>query len=92
MPRFTENITANGSTSARKYPNKFTLFGKGTWDSGSAQLQVSHDDGTTWIDVTGITLTQDGYKDVELNALEPLNYRVTVSSIASAADLYFTIV
>lgn len=91
MARFVENITDNGSTGAlTPTSNTFTLVGAGDWDSGSAQLEMSPDQGTTWIAVPSITLTANGYKDVSLNASEPLQYRVTLTSIAgAAADLYF---
>lgn len=32
----------------------------GTWDGASAQLQLSPDNGTTWVDIDGALLTENG--------------------------------
>ena len=32
----------------------------GTWDGATAQLQISPDEGTTWLDVTGASVTENG--------------------------------
>jgi hypothetical protein len=36
------------------------IAAQGTWGSGTIQLQVTPDAGTTWINVSGISITADG--------------------------------
>ncbi|RZN09655.1 hypothetical protein CWO91_16640 [Bradyrhizobium genosp. SA-3] len=65
-------ITGNGSTSGVVWPGGrgvFTAFG--TFGSGTIKLQVSYDDGTTWMDVdrsgdTYCTFTSNGSGGFEL--------------------------
>lgn len=45
---------------------QFTAWG--TWDGATAQLQWSPDDGSTWIDVDGAGLTENGGVIVSLPA------------------------
>jgi len=41
-----------------------TFVGDGTWDTAALKLQMSPDGGTTAIDVTGVSLTANGHKDI----------------------------
>ena len=38
------------------------LAAEGTWDSGTIKVQISPDGGTTFVDLTDISITADGTK------------------------------
>jgi hypothetical protein len=62
---FTVNTLDTGTALAIEHTNDgyFCFYASGTFGSGTAKLQVSPDDtGTVWLDVTGASLTADGYK------------------------------
>lgn len=64
-----QTLSADGNTTAVYFSGgkgTFTVFG--TFGSGTAKLQRSVDDGTTWIDVTSASLTADGQINFEFSA------------------------
>ena len=77
------NLTADGQTDAVKFGPKSVLIAEGTWGSGTVKLQFRPVGHTVWIDVTGASLTADGYKDVELNAQGDLEFRADLSGATS---------
>ena len=57
-----------------------TLYGEGTWGSGTMALQASPDDGATWVNVT--TLTANGASHVQVVS-HVLRLRLTGSTGAT---------
>lgn len=58
---FTANATGTALAIDHTNDGYFCFYATGTFGSGTAKLQVSLD-GTTYVDVTGASLTADGYK------------------------------
>lgn len=56
----------------------------GTWNGATAKLQFSPDQGTTWIDVDGASLTVDGGGPFNL---PPLKHRVAISGAGGSTSL-----
>jgi hypothetical protein len=56
----------------------------GTWDGATAKLQMTPDQGTTWIDVDGATATVDGGGPFDL---PPLKHRVVISGAGVSTSL-----
>jgi hypothetical protein len=61
-----DGVSANGNSSALALDRAhggggraFTLVAEGTWGGGTITLQLSPDEGTTWVD-TSYTLSADG--------------------------------
>jgi|TARA_Y100000034_G_scaffold132026_1_gene194060 hypothetical protein len=76
--------TANADSSSFEWPGgakAATFVGYGTWDTSTLKLQMSPDGGTTWIDVTGVSLTADGHKDIP-----PLGSGVLVRANLASVD------
>lgn len=87
-----KNQTTNGSGDALTILNKtsyvhfYTVVAYGTWDTATLTLQISPDDGTTWIaHSTGATFTDNGHSKVELGP--GIQLRGTVSSVGTGTDL-----
>jgi hypothetical protein len=60
-----------------------TIAASGTWDSATVKLQVSPDDGTTWLDVgTASTLSDDGCANFEFPPCD-LRLVLTVTGTSS---------
>ena len=78
--------TANGSTSSLNWDGRTgQVIASGTWDSATLQLEVSPDDGTTWISIGDEgKLTDDGAFNFNLN---PCNVRLTVVSAGASTSL-----
>lgn len=85
------NLTADGNTGEQKFNPKLVFIAEGTWGSGTAKLQFRPSGHTTWIDVTGASMTADGYKDVELKATTDVEFRVNLAG-STSPDLNFTII
>jgi hypothetical protein len=70
----------NGSTAGKDWMGGATTWAIwGTWDSATAQLQYSPDDGTTWVDVEGASRTDNGaWLNIPLPGTAA-KYRVTIS-------------
>jgi hypothetical protein len=48
-------------------PGLYEWVAWGTWDGATAQLQISPDNGTTWINKDGAVLTANGgFQDIHL--------------------------
>ncbi len=59
--------TANADSSIFDwFGGKCTFACQGTWDTSTCKLTASFDGGTTYVDVTGASLTANGYKMVDL--------------------------
>jgi hypothetical protein len=83
---FLENVATNNVE--KVWPGgKAWFMAKGTWGGGSVKLQVKLPDNTTYVDVTGASLTADGY--IVLAELPPGTYRTVV---ATATALYVRLV
>jgi len=78
--------TANGSTSSLNWDGRTgQVIASGTWDSATLQLEVSPDDGTTWISVGDEgKLSDSGAFNFDLN---PCNVRLTVASAGGSTNL-----
>ena len=65
------------------------FMAEGTWDGATCKMQVSPDDGTTWIDVgSDVTLTADGIANFELGACD---IRADLSSVGTTSiDCWMT--
>jgi len=64
--------TATGNSTAYNWPGGIGQFiAEGTWGGATCKMQMSPDDGTTWIDVgSDVTLTADGIGNFELGACD----------------------
>ena len=78
--------TANGSSSTQTWEGGLGhMFVSGTFDSCTVALEVSPDDGTTWVAVGGdASLTAAGCVSFELN---PCKVRLTLSSAGAATSI-----
>ncbi len=78
--------TADGSSSAQTWEGGLGhMFVSGTFDSCTVDLEVSPDDGTTWVAVGGdASLTAAGCVSFELN---PCKVRLTVSSAGASTSI-----
>ena len=78
--------TANGSTSSLNWDGRTgQVIASGTWDSATLQLEVSPDDGTTWVSIGDEgKLTDDGAFNFNLN---PCSVRLTVASAGASTNL-----
>ena len=72
------------STSLQKEPNTYTFYAVGTWDTATAKIQISPDDGATWLDFTSGSMTTDGYIVFTVKASQ---IRINISSIGATTDL-----
>lgn len=84
-------LTANGSATVTlgHVPAAVTLWGLGTWGSGTMKLEMSADGGTTWYD-TGASLTANGYSTIT-NTGENTLFRVTLSGATSPVLDWFVL-
>ena len=78
--------TSNASTSAQTWEGrKGHGVASGTWDTSNLQLEVSPDDGSTWISVGSEgNLTEDGAFSFDLN---PCQLRLTLASVGSSTSI-----
>ena len=61
------------------------FMAKGTWDTATLKMQMSPDEGTTWIDIgTSVTFTSDGIGNFELG---PSDIRADLSSVGASTSL-----
>ena len=60
----TNEVTPDISGADDDEMREVTLYGEGTFDSGTLALQASPDDGATWVNVA--TLTADGASHVQV--------------------------
>jgi len=83
--------TANGNSSAYQLtsapeggvqPVTMQLQASGTWGGAVLQVQVSPDSGTTWITLTGASLTVDGVIQFDVNATQ---VRVNISGVTTTS-------
>ena len=74
--------TANANGSSFDWPGgakAATFVGYGTWDTSTLTLEMSPDGGTTWIPVTGMSLTANGHLDIP-----PLGSGVQVRAVLAS--------
>jgi len=67
MEKLFTDQTANANGTTLNWPGgskAATFVGYGTWDTATLTLEMSPDGGTTWIPVTGMSLTADGHLDI----------------------------
>jgi len=84
MIEFFAGQTADGQSGTKVWPGgKGSFVAYGTWGSGTIKLQLSPDGGTTWIDVTGVSLTANGHKDVPVMG-PGLQFRADLSGSTGA--------
>ena len=76
--------SANGNSSNLTWSGGFgTFVVEGTWGSATAKLQMSPDNGTTWIDVgSDATLTADGMVNFQI---APCLLRVNLSGVTTTS-------
>ena len=67
-----DGVSANGNSTALNWPGGVgQMVVEGTWGGGTVKLQVSPDDGTTWVAVGGdSTITADGVVNFDLNSCD----------------------
>jgi hypothetical protein len=70
----------NGSAVAWKGGTGF-FTAVATWGGGSAKLQMLLPDGTTWVDVTSVTLSANGYVSF---TLPPCRVRTVIATSSAA--------
>ena len=83
--------SANGQSSVYNWVGGIGQFiAQGTFDGATCKMQMSPDDGTTWVDVgTDVTLTAAGVGNFELG---PCDIRADLSSVGtSAVDCWMTV-
>ena len=78
--------TSNASTASQDWEGrKGQVIANGTWDTSNLQLEMSPDDGTTWISVGSEgNLTDDGAFIFDLN---PCKVRLTLASVGSSTSI-----
>jgi hypothetical protein len=68
-----DGVSSNGNSSALDWPGGIgQMIVSGTFGSGTVKLQVSPDDGTTWVDVGG---------DAEVTAAAVVNFSLNSCDI-----------
>jgi len=77
-------VTATADSSSINWMGgEGTMCASGTWDSATVKLQMSPDDGTTWIDVgTTSTLSDDGMANFKFPPCD-LRIAVTITGTSS---------
>lgn len=61
VARWSFAASGNGTAAVMRQLRPMELVAYGTWGSGTLTLQFSPDGGTTWITVSGVSLTANGY-------------------------------
>ena len=82
--------SATGATTAVEVTKggRYNWEAWGTWNSATATLQRSPDDGTTWYDVESAVLSANGgYRGIDLGAG---NYRVNFSGTPTSVSSILT--
>lgn len=91
----TETANANyPSNTGIALKNDAIFMAYGTWDTATATLQVSPDEGTTWFAAgTDTTLTADGAGVVQVgfHEIAPIRVRVNLSSVGGSTSLNFVL-
>ncbi len=89
MAQILTSATQNGDSSIVTRRQRATLIITGTWDTATATLKVSPDNGTTWVDVPDGAFTDDTVKIVD-NETDPPNastFKLTLSSVGASTSL-----
>lgn len=60
LGEWTFSADGNGASQQLNHRNAFDIDAWGTWGSGTLTVQYSPDNGTTWITVSGVSLTANG--------------------------------
>lgn len=76
--------SATGSSEKVSHGHR-TLVVYGTWDGATAKLQMSPDEGSTWVDVTDASFTADGAVIVVLTY--PMLLRMHIASAGGSTSL-----
>ena len=81
-------VAANGSGTAQAIKGNTmfefnTAFAWGTWDGATVILEVSPDEGTTWIAVTDLTFTENSM--INVNLAVGIEVRGTVSGVGTSS-------
>lgn len=78
--------TANASTASQDWEGrKGQVVASGTWDTSNLQLEMSPDDGTTWVSVGSEgNLTEDG---AFIFDIIPCKVRLTLASVGSSTSI-----
>ena len=80
---FFSGVTADGNSTATNInPGLHTLVAWGTWGSGTIKLQLSPDDGVTWVDVPSASFTANSCLNV--NVAADLKYRANLAGSTGA--------
>lgn len=85
-------LTADGNTAnilLGHKPTTVTMFGDGTWGSGTAKLQYTMDGGTTWYDAG--SLTADGGARFDNTNVGATIFRINLAG-ATSPDLNFWVI
>ena len=67
-----DGVTTNSSSDSVDWPGGVgQMVVEGTWGGGTVKLQMSPDDGTTWVAIGGdASITADGVVNFDLNACD----------------------
>jgi len=86
MPQLLTNADSNSSSSAVQSADSdpTLIVAAGTWDTATLTLEVSPDNGTTWVS-TGDTLTANGVIKIDLPW--GTRFRVTLSSVGGSTSV-----
>ena len=82
------SLDANGNGAGVVLDHRYylQLTAWGTWDGAAVAAEFSPDGGTTWIDISGVSLTSDGVA-APLSAPHGYMFRPVVSSAGASTDL-----
>lgn len=63
--------SSDANASSESWPGGVgQMVGAGTFGGGTLKLQMSPDDGTTWVDINDASITAAGVKNFELNSCD----------------------
>lgn len=79
---FNGRTTAGQSEAVPSYGSYLTLIASGTWGGASLVVQVSPDEGATWVD-SEVSLTANGVKN--FIAGSGLRYRLDLRNVTAAS-------
>lgn len=88
----TGTLSADGSSSiARKVGGRIGMLVAGTFGSGTAALNISYDNGTTWAPASGASLTAAGMVVFEVPKSEPCDVKIILTGATGPSLSYWIV-
>jgi hypothetical protein len=83
------NKVSGESSSVQWYGGTGQIIVTGTFDSSTVSLQISPDDGSTWITISGSSVTAADCKNFDLNSCD-LRLAITSAGASTSINAWIT--